>query len=562
MSLQRTKNPGGCGAGFVELLKGVRSDFRRRAGVRQQVRGTDGKDRRSLGTTAKSAGLALIVAAALLVPPGSLADVSPHGGHSHHHGGDLSPDYLSALQRDALAIEPSKSDPTGQKDSGGRAVVHRAGGRVVDSPRLEKRAPDARLYRTSATTFEPTLGIAKNGSMFFNAFTPNSDPAVIVSNDKGASWKQTFAGHPFTADPYLHVDQDTSRVFANDFALPCHYVSYSDDNGKSWTTGPAKACSIFDHQTLFTGPAPKGGDQPEGYRNVVYFCGITLGASIASLASGCSKSLDGGDTFVPTGQPAFVDEPPRRGDFGVPGHCNGANAHGFVGPDGTVYLPRGWCGQPWLAISKDEGQTWKRVQVADNGMPCCGDTGVGVEADIPSHESGVVADRRGNIYYTWVAADRLPYLAVSRDGGKSWSKPLMIGSPGSRETLLPGIAIGSAGKVAVVYMASKNSPWNGKKAKGSYDKTRWDAYITMTTNAKAKSPVFYSGQINRRSDPMWIGACGPDPIRCNWGDFFDVVIAPDGSPWAALVDLCKNRKCVDGSGEGVAGRLVGGPRLR
>ena len=29
----------------------------------------------------------------------------------------------------------------------------------------------------------------------------------------------------------------------------------------------------------------------------------------------------------------------------------------------------GWCGQPYLAISHDEGQTWTKVQVAKNGMP-------------------------------------------------------------------------------------------------------------------------------------------------------------------------------------------------
>src|SRR3712207_8600404 len=61
---------------------------------------------------------------------------------------------------------------------------------------------------------------------------------------------------------------------------------------------------------------------------------------------------------------------------------------------------------------------------------------------IPSHEAGVVTDDKGNVFYTWIAADRLPYLAVSRDGGESWSKPLMIGAPGVNESNLPGIAVG------------------------------------------------------------------------------------------------------------------------
>lgn len=33
------------------------------------------------------------------------------------------------------------------------------------------------------------------------------------------------------------------------------------------------------------------------------------------------------------------------------------------------------------------------------------------------------------------------------------------------------------------------------------------------------------------------GPCGP--TRCDWvGDFIDVQIAPDGTPWAAYADLC------------------------
>jgi hypothetical protein len=404
------------------------------------------------------------------------------------------------------------------------------------------------------------MGITSKGAVFMNGMDENSNPQLIASYDQGRSWKRVFNGHPTTADPYMYVDEKTSRIFANDLILPCHMISYSDDEGKTWETGPLEACGVADHQTLFAGPPPKGGDKPEDYPNIVYFCGIGLGASVASNGSVCARSLDGGNEFLPTGEPAFVNDPRQTGDFGVPGNCNGANAHGSVGPDGTVYLPRGWCGQPWLAMSRDEGLTWERAQVADLGMPCCADLEEGVEGDLHSHEAGVVADRKGNIYYVWVAADRLPYLVVSHDRGKTWGKPMMIAYPGVEEALLPGLTMGSDGRLAIVYMGTENSPWNGKQVKGSYDKTRWNAYMSMTLTGEKEKPVFYSATVNDPRDPMWIGACGPDPIRCGWGDFFDVTVAPDGTPWATLVDLCPGR-CVDGLGESVAGRLVGGPSL-
>ena len=84
----------------------------------------------------------------------------------------------------------------------------------------------------------------------------------------------------------------------------------------------------------------------------------------------------------------------------------------------------------------------------------------------------------------------------------------------------------------------------------------------MTANALSRRPTFYSVTLNDPSEPMWIGACGPDPVRCGWGDFLDIVISPKGEAWAVAVDLCpKGDKC-SGGGETVIGRLVGGPDLR
>jgi hypothetical protein len=460
-------------------------------------------------------------------------------------------------------IQAGPTDPTGRIGSGGIAIAHHSGATAITTGRAANNGPDARLYRTGFGSWEPTMGITEEGNVFINALGDGNIPLIVASQDEGASWDVVFDGHDFTADPYMYVDPDTSRVFANDLIPPCHLISHSSDEGETWTTAPPAGCGINeDHQTIFAGPPPEGGEEPQGYKNVVYLCSIGLGISIASAGSVCSKSLDGGTTFVPTGSPAFTDDPRQSGDYGVPGLCNGANAHGFVGPDGVVYLPRGWCGQPWLAISHDEGMSWTRVQIADNGMPCCAEVD-GLPGGLYSHEAGVVADKAGNVYYTWVAADRLPYLAISRNGGETWGKPMMIGPPGLREGLLPGMAIGAAGKLAVFYMGSTNSPWNPKtqEAEGTYDDERWNAYITMTTTALQKKPVFYSTSLNDPEEPMWVGPCGPDPIRCGWGDFLDIVVSPKGEAWAVAIDLCDGLDC-SGSGEAVVGRLVGGPRLR
>ncbi|MFN2595032.1 MAG: sialidase family protein [Actinomycetota bacterium] len=465
------------------------------------------------------------------------------------------------------------------------AVVHRAGGQVVSSSSAGS-SPSARLYRTGFEAGEPMIGVTKDGSIFFQALA--GSPKVVRGTRQGNGdfkWEDVSPmignrqRHPESLDPYLYVDQRTDRVFTLDFLFGCSELSFTDDLGKSWTTSPLQ-CAEQDHQNLFTGPPPKGGTAPVGYPDVVYACSSQAGATIYSVAAQCEKSLDGGVSYVGTGEPVFVTNQQDENDLGVEGYCHGAIGHGFVGPDGTVYIPKGFCGQPWLAISHDEGATWTRVQVAKNGVPLS-PTGVF------EHEAAVVADTKGNVYYFWMSRDRLPYLAVSRNGGTKWGKPMMIGAPGIKEATLPSLTIGADGKIAAVYYGSTNSPGKpfpeSKDCKPDpakcfkalfflnppdpkrYEDVTWNGYMTVTADALAKHPKFYSASINDPSDPFVRGTCGP--IRCKAVyDFIDVVIDRQGRPWASYVDACVTT-CVtkgpnDVGDEGVVGTLVGGPSLR
>jgi hypothetical protein len=197
------------------------------------------------------------------------------------------------------------------------------------------------------------------------------------------------------------------------------------------------------------------------------------------------------------------------------------------------------------------------VQVAKLGMPT-GPRG-SPWTTYPDHEAGVAVDDNGVIYFGWVAKDRLPYLAMSRDRGKTWSKPLMVAPPDVNETMLPALDIGDSGGVAMTYMGTTNSPgkpWDETK----YKKTKWTAYITMTANALDPDPVFYSAPVSRPDNHLIKGTCGP--IRCQAEfDFIDVQVAPDGSPWAVMVDGCPDRGACVPLGEGIAATLAGGPSL-
>lgn len=417
----------------------------------------------------------------------------------------------------------------GSSDSARPMVAHLPGAKPLRKWN-GKNHPKLSMRRTGMWSLEPTVGVTRNGSIFMSAFRGNDQIDVARSRDEGLTWEASSPNlggqntHRLSFDPYVYVDEATDRVFTIDLTVACSYLSFSDDEGETWTTNPL-ACGrpVNDHQTLFSGPPVSSG--PQGYANLVYYC------YNAALTSECSKSTDGGLTFVPTGESAF----------GLSEACGGVHGHGVVGPRGTVYLPKSNCGEPWLAISHDEGATWNRVLIAGNG----------VRGDSP--DPSVAVDRRSNVYFAWIAADRLPYLAVSRDGGLSWSKPLMVAAPGVTAANLATIDAGRPGAVSLAYMGTLD-----REAAVLSGEARWGGYVAFTTQALRSRPVFFSGSINDSRDPLIIGEC---LSRCGaLYDFLDVAISPSGRVFGAFVDACTSTTCAE-TGEGVVGVVTGGSPL-
>ncbi len=450
--------------------------------------------------------------------------------------------------------------------SGGKAVAHRNG----KATRLAK-LPTAKTYSIGMHALEPTLGIDPSGSVYFAAAGFDgpaglSATQILRSDDEAKSWETVSPrvldrnSMPLSLDPYVWVDDqidgDNARIFTIDLTLACSYMSFSDDQGASWITNPL-SCGrpVNDHQTLFSGPPVS--TPTVGYPNIVYYCWNDVGSSA------CSRSLDGGITFSPTGAPAYAGYEPNNGDpgfYGQNGFCGGLHGHGHVGPDGTVFLPREFCGKPMLAISPDEGLTWKVVEVSKVRSISQPDEGAG-------HPS-VTTDEAGNIYYMWIGDDdRLPYLSVSKDGGDTWSKPVVAGPPGLREANLPQIDARGKGKIALVYYGSTNSPFPDCKAEcdaKAYAPTTWNGYITVSDDALSKNPTFMTGIVNDPLDPLIRARCGPG--RCHMAyDFIDVEIGPDGQAFGAFVDgcmdLCSEIQPREGDYEGLVTTLVGAPRL-
>lgn len=457
-----------------------------------------------------------------------------------------------------LAALPEAQRPAeAQRDARpGPVVAHLEGGVRVTGAKLPRAV---NLPTRGFDSAEPTIGFTSDGTAYYAAADldgyggalPNQ-VKVIASRDDGRSWYEVSPSlgpsrrHVVTLDPYVYVDEWTDRVFTIDLTVACSLLSYSDNGGANWTTNPL-ACGVpvNDHQTLFSGPPATS--TPVGYDNVVYYCFNNIASST------CTKSLDGGITFVPTGAPAYEGLDVSEGGTGE--LCGGLHGHGVVGEDGTVYLPREYCEAPYLAISRDEGLTWTQVRVSAKTASSGPDPSVAVDA-------------KGNIYYAFVAKNFMPYVVYSRDGGETWSRPIMVGPPGIKEVNLLTIDAEAPGKIALAYMGSNNIrviKKKGEEPSRDYAKATWNGYVTMSVNLFDRKPLFFTGMINHPSDPLKRQRCGPG--RCGRVfDFIDVEIAPDGTPYGAFtdacIDLCATEGLSDMGDAGLVGRLVEGPNLR
>jgi hypothetical protein len=388
---------------------------------------------------------------------------------------------------------------------------------------------------------EPTIGLDKTGAAFIAA-----NNVVVRSTDGGLSWTDVGARvagvstPPTNLDPFVYVDEDTGRVFQPQLYLGCSYMNISDDQGKSWTPNPV-ACGNYvnDHQSIVAGPPP-GNLQTVNYPNVVYYCFNRV------IDANCGRSLDGGLTFTPTPTPAFLGYDPAAG-----GLCGGLHGHIRTDSKGRLFMPKGHCNQPWIAISDDGGNTWERIKVSD------------ATTSFDTHH-GLAIDDADNLYYLFMDEERkLPLLSISADHGQTWTEPRMVAPPGVEETNFPILTAGAPGRIALQFPGTTSA---------SRDDARrpWDAYMVVTENALDPEPLFLATTANAPGDPIHRGACGTgsNTGRCaGMLDFLDIDVSPvDGRFWAALTDTCTGG-CAKGSGgatarAGVAVRQIGGPVLR
>jgi hypothetical protein len=379
-------------------------------------------------------------------------------------------------------------------------------------------------------------------------------------------------------DSALAVGAVTHKVFFADLPGPaCDTMNVSSDLGEHWTSD-ALGCgtapgAIDDRQWVAADETNPGSmNVYMSFDDVTYPNATTLalarsthdGAPGSFVTDSVCNTLNVNGAQIdnlptapaPNGRPTACPDPadPQEAVAGpVIADTSGASPFAH-----HVYIPfiRDDSNHNWtilLAVSTTGGLTWTRHVVASLGNH---------EADNLFPVAAV--DRGGNVYVVWTQAsgdttdastlggETDTYLAVSRTGGSTWSKPVLV-APKGDSTVMPWIVAGDPGRIDVTFYRSNTSlnpnadfvDSNGVECSSgsagcNANASIWDTYLAQSLDALGGSPRF---ALTRVTDhPNHIGQICTSGLNCTTGgnrnllDFFSVDVDHEGAAAVIFAD--------------------------
>lgn len=372
---------------------------------------------------------------------------------------------------------------------------------------------------------EPVIAVASDGTVYVEGVggMPNGRGNVNKvwrSDDGGATWTDVTPpgpGQERSNDGFVAVGNGDRVYAANVFSLSFQ-VYRSDDKGATWTPLNVPRLPALMHRHWIT---------PVGDRTVhvtvealppAYaprLVGLPVdGPATPNEGMWYFRSDDLGETWT---QPVQIDP---KVNFAGQGNM-------AVSADGQkLYVPRYEEDVPvseqtyekghwYLLASEDGGETWERREMFD------------LTSELASALPSTAIDEDGTLYVAW-SQERdgvsRTHLAVSKDGGRTWTAPLQLPLPAGTHAM-PWIDVKAPGTLGLMWYAADeegrasklDAPWHVDYAlvtdaatdAPQVQRVRVTPEPIHQGNVCAKGPACVSPEDRRLLDYPWIDF-GPD----------------------------------------------------
>jgi hypothetical protein len=389
---------------------------------------------------------------------------------------------------------------------------------------LTFKAPVTVSAHDGETASEPSIRAARDGSLYIVAPTglgnvradseSGGGDVVWRSDDKGATWK--FLGSLDNQQGGGDADIAPARdgvLWGSGLTLANTTGAISVDKGENWNSNPVNSlATVVDRQWIETYKS-----EPFAFMATGRIADQAIIVSRLERAPGdvpvtsSTVTASGSDTYQWPGEIA-VDE-----------------------KNGLVYV----------AYNTDDDSK-DRIVVSRMDLKL----GNIVRSDVTTTKGdsfdsfvGLDVDAAGNVYTTW--SERRPageggkdgqtnsYVAVSKNQGESWSRPVKV-NRGAKTTTFPWLVAGSRGRVAVAYYGTTSrgpSPENVTFDDRSIPK--WKVYVSYSLNASSADPQYTEKVAMSRTQFLHEGDICTSGTGCAAGardlaDFFQLDLDPCG----------------------------------
>jgi len=444
-------------------------------------------------------------------------------------------------------------------------------------------APTYTVYKVGFNGGEPSIGYDnKNNAAIYGAGLSMEKLTWDDSTDPPTYTNSAVPKPPSdvtTLDAITTVDPTTGTLFNSQLAGVCSLMSYSTDDGASWTQ--SQGCgenTLLDHQSVGVGPFHAPLDANPVSSLAVYYCAQN------GFNGACAVSLDGGRTFGPGryayNTPANAVNDPSQTIIAEGGACSALHGHLKVGPDGTAYLPVKGCGgtpsiengtntefvggRPAMSVSPDNGVTWT-VNVVPGGFvkdglgsknpisnPDESDSNLSISKPTAEHPAGV-------LYYTWEngvdpsdianASTRQAMVTTFDPVTSKWGTPVDISSamidPHTNlplnNVMFPVVVSGDPERAVVAFLGTSQTKDDDSNPPGPH--TTGDTQTNQFTKEAQPTDVwdmYVASTFDGGKTWSTVDATPNDPVQLGCIDMQGTTIPPSNRQ-----DVCSQRNLLD-----------------